>query len=56
MTQFCFSLFAQSKIVNELVDGGDRIEYGYLLLNRYKEVYDYHLGLLDDKINSLIFI
>lgn len=56
MSQFTFSLFSKSKLVKELVEGGNMEEFGYLYLISYKEVYDYELGLLDNKLQELIFI
>ncbi|MFP3490569.1 hypothetical protein R0K20_23495, partial [Staphylococcus sp. SIMBA_130] len=32
MSQFTFSLFSKSKLVNELINGGNQEEFGYLYL------------------------
>jgi len=56
MSMYTFSLFSESKLVNKLIQGGNRIEYGYLYLVSHLEVYDYEKGLLDHKFSELIFI
>ncbi|MDO9554412.1 CRISPR-associated helicase Cas3' [Rhodonellum sp.] len=56
MAMFTFSLFSESKLVKELIQGGNREEYGYLYLVSHREVYDYDKGLLDQKFSELIFI
>ncbi len=56
MSLFSFSLFSESKLVKELENGGNPIEFGYLYLVTHKEVYDYTLGLLDKKFSNLIFL
>src|SRR5690606_28065967 len=47
MAMYTFSLFSNSKFVQELISGGNREEYGYIYLTSYQDVYDYNLGLLD---------
>ncbi|MBN8650561.1 MAG: CRISPR-associated helicase Cas3' [Cytophagales bacterium] len=56
MSMFTFSLFADSKVVKELKAGGNQEEYGYLYLVSHVEVYDYELGLLDQKFSEMIFL
>jgi len=56
MAMFTFSLFSDSKLVTELINGGNREEYGYLYLVGHSEVYDYEKGLQDQKFTELIFI
>lgn len=56
MALFTFSLFSESKLVKELLQGGNREEYGYIYLVSHREVYDYRSGLLDKKFSELIFI
>ncbi len=56
MAMFTFSLFSESKLVKELIQGGNREEYGYLYLVSHREVYDYDKGLLDQKFREMIFI
>lgn len=56
MAKYTFSLFADSRLVKELVSGGNQEEFGYLYLASHREVYDYELGLLDDKFREMIFI
>lgn len=56
MAMYTFSLFSNSKFVQELISGGNREEYGYIYLTSYQDVYDYNLGLLDQKFTELIFI
>lgn len=56
MCLFTFSLFGESNLVKELESGGNSIEYGYLYLTTHEEVYDYSLGLLDDKLKNMIFL
>lgn len=53
---FTFSLFSESKVVKELIDGGNTEEYGFLYLACYKEIYDYEGGLMNTKFNELIFL
>lgn len=56
MAMFTFSLFSESKVVKELIAGGNREEYGFLYLVCHQEVYDCEKGLLDHKLNDLIFL
>jgi len=56
MSMFTFSLFSQSKVVDQLISGGNFDTYGYLYLVSYKEIYDKETGLLDQKLKDLIFI
>ena len=56
LSQFSFSLFAESGIVKELKSGGDQEEFGYLYLGNHEKVYNYELGLLDNEFDSLIFL
>ena len=56
MAMYTFSLFSESKLVEELIQGGNKEEYGYLYLVSHREVYDYDSGLLDHKFNELVFI
>lgn len=56
MSMFTISLLSESTLIEELKYGGNPVEYGYLYLVSHEDVYDYHLGLLDKKFNSLIFL
>jgi CRISPR-associated endonuclease/helicase Cas3 len=56
MSMFTFSLFSQSKVVDQLISGGNFDTYGFLYLVSYKEIYDKKTGLLDQKLKDLIFI
>lgn len=56
MAMFTFSLFSESKVVTQLIEGGNREEYGYLYLVTHKEIYSYEMGLLDKNIKDLIFL
>jgi CRISPR-associated endonuclease/helicase Cas3 len=56
MSMFTFSLFSESGVLKQLISGGNREEYGYLYLTSYREVYDYELGLQDQKFDELIFL
>lgn len=56
MGMFIFSLFSESKVVDELRAGGNIEEYGYLYLERYQEIYDYDKGLLDQNFDSMVFL
>jgi CRISPR-associated endonuclease/helicase Cas3 len=56
MSMFTFSLFSESKLVKELISGGNSEEYGYLYLVRHQTIYDYEKGLLDQKFRELIFL
>ena len=56
MAMFTFSLFSESKLVKELIQGANREEYGYIYLVSHSEVYDYDKGSLNQKFSKLIFI
>jgi CRISPR-associated endonuclease/helicase Cas3 len=56
MAMYTFSLFADSRVVKELIRGGNQEEFGYLYLVSYPEVYDYRQGLLDKKFGEMIFL
>jgi CRISPR-associated endonuclease/helicase Cas3 len=56
MSMFIFSLFSESGVLKQLISSGNREEYGYLYLTSYEEVYDYELGLQDQKFDELIFL
>jgi CRISPR-associated endonuclease/helicase Cas3 len=56
MSMFTFPLFSQSKVVDQLISGGNFDTYGFLYLVSYKEIYDKKTGLLDQKLKDLIFI
>lgn len=56
MSMYTFSLFSESKVVNELKAGGNQEEYGFLYLASHKEVYDIQMGLQDQKFSEMIFL
>lgn len=56
MAMFTFSLFSDSKVVKELISGGNAEQYGFMYLVSHKHVYEIKKGLLDQKFKELIFI
>lgn len=56
MAMFTFSLFSDSKVVKELIAGGNSEEYGYLYLVSHEQVYNLERGLEIGKLDELIFI
>jgi CRISPR-associated endonuclease/helicase Cas3 len=56
MAMFTFSLFSESKVVRELINGGNAEQFGFLYLVSHREVYDYRYGLVDNKFAEMIFI
>jgi CRISPR-associated endonuclease/helicase Cas3 len=56
LAMFTFSLFSESKVVKELIAGGNAEEYGFLYLVSHKEVYSLDQGLILGKLDVLIFV
>lgn len=56
LAMFTFSLFSHTSVIRELIQTGNPEEFGFLYLERHKEVYDYDKGLIDNKFSELIFL
>lgn len=56
MAMFTFSLFSDSKVVKELIAGGNAEEYGFMYLVSHEQVYNLERGLEIGKLDELIFI
>lgn len=56
MAMFTFSLFSESKVVQELINSGNPQEFGFLYLTSHQKVYSYERGLIDQNFTELIFL
>lgn len=56
MAMFTFSLFSDSKVVKELINGGNAEQFGFIYLEGHKKIYSLTRGLEIGKLNELIFI
>ncbi len=56
MALFTFSLFSESKVITELINGGNSEQFGLIYLVSHKQIYSLERGLDLGKMNELNFI